>query len=103
MPRSAVIWTRSRETEFELEIPPHTQHVDFLIKMPSLEEIPCRSGFLDPGSYRGIPSLSTVCTRTGKRGVQARKGQHVKSEIPRREPRVLPLIGHGEYVPGKQV
>jgi hypothetical protein len=30
-------------TELEREIPPHTQHDDFLIKMPSLEQILCRS------------------------------------------------------------
>jgi hypothetical protein len=32
--------------------------------MPSLEQILCRGRFRHPGSYRTIPSLSTVCTRT---------------------------------------
>ena len=54
MPCSAIIWTRSRELSFEREKPPHTQHDDFLIKMPSLEEILCRRGFRHPGSYRRL-------------------------------------------------
>src|SRR5271166_5652632 len=49
MPCSAIIWTRSRELSFEREKPPHTQNDDFLIKMPSLEEILCRRGFRHPG------------------------------------------------------
>jgi hypothetical protein len=32
--------------------------------VPSLEQILCRGRFRHPGSYRRIPSLSTVCTRT---------------------------------------
>jgi hypothetical protein len=35
-----------------------------LVKVPSLEQILCRGRFRHPGSYRRIPSLSTVCTRT---------------------------------------
>jgi hypothetical protein len=42
-------------TELESEIPSHTQND---------EQILCRGRFRHPGSYRGIPSLSTVCTRT---------------------------------------
>jgi hypothetical protein len=37
---------------------------DFLIKMPSLEEILCRRGSVIPAVIAGYPSLSTVCTRT---------------------------------------
>jgi hypothetical protein len=32
--------------------------------VPSLEQILCRGRFRHPGSYRRIPGLSTVCTRT---------------------------------------
>jgi hypothetical protein len=53
-------------TELESEIPSHTQNDDLLVKVPSLEQILCRGRFRHPGSYRGIPSLSTVCTRTDK-------------------------------------
>jgi ATP-dependent DNA ligase len=35
-----------------------------LVKVPSLEQILCRGRFRHPGSYRRIPSLSIVCTRT---------------------------------------
>jgi hypothetical protein len=41
-----------------------TQNDDLLVKMPSFEQILCRGRFRHPGSYRTIPSLSTVCTRT---------------------------------------
>jgi len=37
---------------------------DLLVKVPSLEQILCRGRFRHPGSYRRIPGLSTVCTRT---------------------------------------
>src|SRR6202162_2909296 len=39
----------------------------------------------------------------GKCGVKTGNREHVKSEIPSGEPRVLPLVGHGDYIPGKQV
>jgi hypothetical protein len=32
--------------------------------VPALEQILCRGRFRHPVSYRRIPSLSTVCTRT---------------------------------------
>ena len=64
MPRSAIIWTRSRKLEFKCDVPSHTQNDDLLVKMPSLEQILCRGRFRHPGTYRTIPSLSTVCTRT---------------------------------------
>src|SRR5215470_34497 len=52
------------EAQFKCDVPSHTQNDDLLVKMPSLEQILCRGRFLHPGSYRTIPSLSTVCTRT---------------------------------------
>src|SRR6516225_7323338 len=52
------------EAQFKCDIPSHTQNDDLLVKMPSLEQILCRGRFRHPGSYRTIPSLSTVCTRT---------------------------------------
>src|SRR5258708_33658065 len=64
MPRSAIIWTRSAEAQFKCDVPSHTQNDDLLVKVPSLEQILCRGRFRHPGSYRRIPSLSTVCTRT---------------------------------------
>jgi hypothetical protein len=51
-------------TELESEIPSHTLNDDLLVKVPSLEQILCRGRFRHPGSYRRIPGLSTVCTRT---------------------------------------
>ena len=50
--------------EFKGQVPPHAQHDDLLVKMPPLEEILCRGRFRHPGSYRSIPSFSSVCTRT---------------------------------------
>src|ERR1700730_8162212 len=51
-------------TKLESQVPSHTQNDDLLVKVPSLEQILCRGRFRHPGSYRRIPSLSTVCTRT---------------------------------------
>jgi hypothetical protein len=59
MPRSAIIWTRSRKLEFKCDVPSHTQNDDLLVKMPPLEQILCRGRFRHPGTYRTIPSLST--------------------------------------------
>jgi len=42
MPRSAVIWTRSRELSLKVEIPPHAQDNNFLVEMAAPEEILCR-------------------------------------------------------------
>ena len=52
------------EAQFKCDVPSHTQNDDLLVKVPSLEQILCRGRFRHPGSYRRIPSLSTVCTRT---------------------------------------
>src|ERR1700719_4941824 len=52
------------EAQFKCDVPSHTQNDDLLVKVPSLERILCRGRFRHPGSYRRIPSLSTVCTRT---------------------------------------
>src|ERR1700730_6834119 len=52
------------EAQFKCDVPSHTQNDDLLVKMPSFEQILCRGRFRHPGSYRTIPSLSTVCTRT---------------------------------------
>src|SRR5580692_12346323 len=52
------------EAQFKCDVPSHTQKDDLLVKVPSLEQILCRGRFRHPGSYRRIPSLSTVCTRT---------------------------------------
>ena len=52
------------EAQFKCDVPSHTQNDDLLVKVPSLEQILCRGRFRHPGSYRRIPGLSTVCTRT---------------------------------------
>ena len=52
------------EAQFKCDVPSHTQNDDLLVKVPTLEQILCRGRFRHPGSYRRIPSLSTVCTRT---------------------------------------
>src|SRR5271169_5362320 len=52
------------EAQFKCDVPSHTQNDDLLVKVPSLEQILCRGRFRHPGSYRRIPSLSTVYTRT---------------------------------------
>src|SRR6478752_9603610 len=52
------------EAQFKCDVPSHTQNDDLLVKVPSLEKILCRGRFRHPGSYRRIPSLSTLCTRT---------------------------------------
>src|SRR5260370_36265185 len=52
------------EAQFKCDVPSHTQNAELLVKVPSLEQILCRGRFRHPGSYRRIPSLSTVCTRT---------------------------------------
>jgi hypothetical protein len=66
MPRSAIIWTRSRELSLKARY--HLTHRMMIswskVKVSSLEQILCRGWFCHPGSYRRIPSLSTVCTRT---------------------------------------
>jgi hypothetical protein len=63
MPRSAIIWTRSRElTKLECQIPPDN---DFSVKMPTLEEIRAEMGSVICGHYPR-PPFSSVCTRTFK-------------------------------------
>jgi hypothetical protein len=52
------------EAQFKCDVPSHTQYDDLLVKVPSLEQILCRGRFRHPGSYRRMPCLSTVCTRT---------------------------------------
>ena len=52
------------EAQFKRQIPSHAQNDDLLVKVPPFEQILCRGRFRHPGSYRRIPSLSTVCTRT---------------------------------------
>jgi hypothetical protein len=42
MPRSAIIWTRSRELSLNVRIPPDAQDDDFLVKVPPFKEILCR-------------------------------------------------------------
>jgi hypothetical protein len=51
-------------TELESEVPSHTQNDHLLVKVLSLEQILCRGRFRHPVSYRRVPSLSTVFTRT---------------------------------------
>ena len=65
MPRSAIIWTRSRElTKLECQIPPDN---DFLVKMPTLDlKRSCAEmGSVICGHYPR-PPFSSVCTRTFK-------------------------------------
>src|SRR6202047_3870260 len=52
------------EAQFKCDVPSHTQNDDLLVKVPSLEQILCRGRCRHPGSYRRIPSISTVYTRT---------------------------------------
>jgi hypothetical protein len=52
MPRSAIIWTRSRKLSLNVMYQSHTQNDDLLVKVPSLEQILCRGRFRHPGSYR---------------------------------------------------
>jgi hypothetical protein len=46
--------------ELKRQIPPDAEDDDFLVKVPSFEEILCRGRF----RYRQTPRVSTVCTRT---------------------------------------
>ena len=39
----------------------------------------------------------------GELGIDLRERHHVKREVPRREPRILPLVGHGHDVARVQV
>ena len=68
------VWDEVTEAQLKCDVPSHTQIDDFLVKVPSLEQILCRGRFRHPGSYRRIPSLSTVCTRTpsGQRNLEQR-------------------------------
>jgi hypothetical protein len=60
MPRSGIIWTRSRELKFERQVPPDAQDDDFLVEMSTPEEILCRGRFRHPSRYRREPSLSSL-------------------------------------------
>jgi len=60
MPRSAIIWTRSRELELKGQVPSHAQHDDLVIELPSLKEILCRRRFDHAGHYRRKPSFSSL-------------------------------------------
>src|SRR5271166_5410731 len=57
------------EAQFKCDVPSHTQNDDLLVKVPSLEQILCRGRVRHPGSYRRIPRLSTVCTKTRRQSV----------------------------------
>jgi hypothetical protein len=48
MPRSAIIWTRSRELNFKREVPPHAQDDHFAIEVSPLEEFLCRGKVCHP-------------------------------------------------------
>jgi hypothetical protein len=63
-PRSAIIWTRSRELELEDQVPPDAEHDDLMVKVPPHEKILCRRRFDHPGRYAGVPAFSSICTRT---------------------------------------
>jgi len=63
-PRSAIIWTRSRELELEGQVPPDAEHDDLMVKVPPHEKILCRRRFDHPGRYAGVPAFSSICTRT---------------------------------------
>jgi hypothetical protein len=45
MPRSAIIWTRSRELSLKVRYPSYAEHDDFLVKVPTLEELLYRGEF----------------------------------------------------------
>ena len=64
MPRSAIIWTRSRDLSLNVRYHLYAQDDDFLVKVPPFEEILCPGRFRHPSRYRKTPSVSTVCTRT---------------------------------------
>src|SRR6516162_3963432 len=65
MPRSAIIWTRSRELKLECEVPPHAQDDDFPVEVPPLEKLSRRTRFHHARRYDFTPLFSSVCTRTG--------------------------------------
>jgi serine/threonine protein kinase len=64
MPRSVIIWTRSRELSLKVRYHSYAEHDDFLVKVPAFKEFLRRGWFRHPSRYRKLPSLSTVCTRT---------------------------------------
>ena len=71
MPRSAIIWTRSRELKLECEVPPHAQDDDFPVEVPPLEKLSRRTRFHHARRYDFTPLFSSVCTRTPWRSTAA--------------------------------
>ena len=58
--------------ELAPEIPPHAQHDDLVIEVPSLEAILCRGRFDHAGRYRAQPSFSSLHQIPYERGAVVR-------------------------------
>ena len=79
MPRSAIIWTRSRELKLECEVPPHAQDDDFPVEVPPLEKLSRRTRFHHARRYDFTPLFSSVCTRTSSVGGRSLGGTRAYS------------------------